>query len=164
MRRTVRTAVEKKKGEPIYPYMTTRAFSKIAILILVLLLTLSAMQSAGAQVTTVLKGRPIIRISEGGTERVPESLSRETAVNLECVISRIGENYYRASRENKPMIRIEAGAFITFVSVDGAGYVRMIAPGEKKAVSLMGDTEAKFDYVEHLLIGLKSVTYYGTLR
>ena len=24
-----------------------------------------------------------------------------------------------------------------------------------------GDPEEKFDYVEHLLLGLKSVTYYG---
>ena len=62
------------------------------------------------------------------------------------------------------MVRIESGAFITFVAVDGGGYVRMIAPGEKKMVSLIGDTEAKFDYVEHLLTGLKSVTYYGTHR
>jgi hypothetical protein len=89
---------------------------------------------------------------------------RESAVNFECVISKIGQDYYWASRENRPMVRIEAGAFITFVALDGAGYVRMVAPGEKKTVSLMGDTEAKFDYVEHLLIGLKSVTYYGTLR
>ncbi len=31
----------------------------------------------------------------------------------------------------------------------------------KQAAALMGETEAKFDYVEHVLIGLKSVAYYG---
>lgn len=27
-----------------------------------------------------------------------------------------------------------------------------------------GDPEEKFDYVEHLLLGLKSVTYYGRMK
>ena len=44
---------------------------------------------------------------------------------------------------------------------NGSGYVRTIRPESKEAASLMGATEAQFDYVEHALIGLKSVTYYG---
>ena len=117
-----------------------------------------------AQVLTVLKGVPSVKVSEGGTERLPESLNRETAVNLECVISKIGDDYYWASRENTQMVRVEAGIFITYLAVNGSGYVRVIAPDMKQAAALMSETEAKFDYVEHLLIGLKSVTYYGVLR
>jgi len=37
----------------------------------------------------------------------------------------------------------------------------MVNPDLKDAASLMAETEAKYDYVEHLLIGLRSVTYYG---
>lgn len=59
------------------------------------------------------------------------------------------------------MLRKESGAFITFVAVDGSGYVRIISPEMKDAASLMAETELKFDYAEHLLIGLRSVTYYG---
>jgi len=59
------------------------------------------------------------------------------------------------------MVRIESGAFITFIAVNGSGYVRMIAPGMKKPAALMSDAEAQFDYVGHILIGLRSVTYYG---
>ncbi len=119
---------------------------------------------SSAQVVTVFKGVPTIKISEGGTERQPEPLNRETAVNLECVISRIGDDYYWASRENTEMVRLEGGAFITYLAVNGSGYVRVIAPGMKQAAALISETEAKFDYVEHLLIGLKSITYYGSLR
>lgn len=119
---------------------------------------------SSAQVVTVLKGVPSVKISEGGTERQPELLTRETAVNLECVISRIGDDYYWASRENTEMVRLEGGAFITYLAVNGSGYVRVIAPDMKQAAALMSETAAKFDYVEHLLIGLKSVTYYGSLR
>jgi hypothetical protein len=62
------------------------------------------------------------------------------------------------------MIRLYSGAFITFLATDGSGYVRIIAPGMKDSASLMGDAESSFDYVEHLLIGLRSVTYYGTRK
>lgn len=31
----------------------------------------------------------------------------------------------------------------------------------REAVSLMGDTETKCDYVEQAFVGLKSVTHYG---
>jgi hypothetical protein len=58
---------------------------------------------ATAQAVTVFKGRPMVKVSEGGTERVPETLPRDKAVNLEVVISKIGEDYYWASRENTEM-------------------------------------------------------------
>ncbi len=92
---------------------------------------------------------------------MPESLTNDKAINLECVISRIGNNYYWASRENTPLGSVESGAFVTFVAVNGSGYVRIIKPEMKKAASLMSETEDLYDYVEHLLIGLRSVTYYG---
>ena len=113
------------------------------------------------QATTVFHGTPLLKISEGGTERAPESLSRERAANLGCVISVIGKDHYWASRENKGLVRRENGAFVTFIAVDGSGYVRIVNPRMKSEASSMGPTETEFDYVEHLLIGLRSVTYYG---
>jgi hypothetical protein len=112
----------------------------------------------------VFKGQPTVKISEGGVSRVPEQLSYNQAVNFECVISEIGGRYYWASRENKELLRTEGGAFITLVARDGSGAIRIIKPGLKTAASLMSDTEAKFDYVEHLLIGLRSVIYYGVAQ
>jgi len=114
-----------------------------------------------AQSETVFSGLPSIKISEGGTGRVIEDLPRDKALNLGCVISKIGGKYYWASRENKEMTRIQSGAFETFIAVNGSGYVRVIQPKMKSFASLMAETEDKFDYVEHMLIGLKSVTYYG---
>ena len=128
---------------------------------LVLALWVCAVSDARAQAVTVFKGVPTVKISEGGIERLPETLPRERADNLACVISKIGDDYYWASRENTRMVRIESVGFITYVAANGSGYVRVIQPGMKQVAALMGETEAKFDYVEHMLIGLKSVTYYG---
>ena len=134
---------------------------KRIICLLSLILLLSPLKPAYSESETVFKGRPALKISEGGSSRLPESLTNDKAINLECVISRISNNYYWASRENTPLGRVESGAFVTFVAVNGSGYVRIIKPEMKKAASLMSETEDLYDYVEHLLIGLRSVTYYG---
>jgi hypothetical protein len=133
---------------------------------LLLLLIISVLFSSPAfgQAVTVFKGQPTVKISEGGVSRLPEQLSHNQSANLECVISEIGGRYYWASRENKELLQTDGGAFITFVARDGSGAIRIIKPGLKTAASLMSDTEAKFDYVEHLLIGLRSVTYYGVAQ
>ena len=119
---------------------------------------------AGAQTpVTVVRGIPQLKLVEGGTERTSEVLPRARAVDLSVVISQIGDNYYWASRENVPLIAIDAGAFVTYVAVNGSGYVRVIKPTWKSAVSLLESAAAQYDYVEHLLPSLHSITYYGTL-
>jgi len=110
---------------------------------------------------TVFKGRPELKIEEVGVDRLVEDVPRREAPNLECVISQIGGRYYWASRENKELLRVESGSFITFIAVGGAGYVRLTKPDMKAMAGLMGLAEERFDYVEHMLIGLSSVTYYG---
>jgi len=117
--------------------------------------------SAIAESQTVFKGIPSIKISEAGASRKPEKLKRKEAVNLSCVISKIGNDYYWASRENTPLTRTESGSFITYTASNGSGYIRVIKSGGKKTASLMSETEKKFDYVEHLLLGLRTITYFG---
>lgn len=119
---------------------------------------------SAAQSETIFSGAPVIKISEGGVERFPEKVSKEKASNLRCVISRIEGKYYWASRENKELLRTVSGAFITFFAIDGSGYVRIIPPELKGTASLMAEAESKFDYVEHLLIGLRHITYYGVMN
>ena len=112
----------------------------------------------------VFSGIPSVKVSEAGSERVPEAIHRDNAVNLGCVISEIGGKFYWATRGNKELVRHASGAFVTYVAIDGSGYVRIVDPSAKASAALMSPTEAKFDYVEHLLIGLRSVTYYGHAR
>jgi hypothetical protein len=137
--------------------MATRRFAVICLLS-------SLVAAAHAQPRTVLSGVPSVKVSEGGLTRTPETVQRSEAANLVCVISEIDGKYYWASRENKPLVRIEAGAFVTYVALDGSGYVRQLLPSYKRSASMLSSTEETFDYVEHLLSGLRSITYYGTVR
>jgi len=107
-------------------------------------------------------GIPKTKISEAGTSRSIDNIDQTTSSKFRCVIHKNGEKYYWVSRENKEMVKVNSNAFDTYISLDGSGFVRIIKKGMKETVSLMGETETEFDYVEHLLLGLKSVTYYGT--
>ena len=49
------------------------------------------------------------------------------------------------------MVRIDGGgAFITFLAINGSGYVRIIKSQLKEAASLMSETEQKFDMLNTL--------------
>lgn len=107
---------------------------------------------------TVFKGTPSTKVSEGGVERLPEAVPREKAVNVQAVVSQIGDSYYWASRENTELIRFDSGGYITFIAVNGSGYIRVLKSEARSVAALLNPTEAAFDYVEHVLIGLRSVT------
>ena len=112
----------------------------------------------------VFSGIPALKISEGGVNRVVENIKTNQVSGLKCIITKIGEKYFWTTRNNVEMIPVKSGIFLTLVAVSGAGYVRIILPEHKGASALMDETEKKYDYVEHMLIGLRSVTYFGKAR
>lgn len=134
---------------------------KLLFIVAILLLHSSAFAQSPL---TIFKGQPSVKVSEGGTSRTPEIIEQFNAASLSCVISKIGDEYFWSSRENTPLIPIESGVFITFMAINGSGYVRVIKSDLKQPASLMSETEKKFDYVEHLILGLRSVTYYGKMQ
>ena len=106
-------------------------------------------------------GIPSVKVTEGGTERNAEKIESAKALSVACVVKEIDGKFFWETRGNKPLLKIESGAFIIFIAVDGSGYVRLIKPSLKEAASQMSNTEKNFDYIEHLILGLRSVTYYG---
>jgi hypothetical protein len=136
--------------------------------ILVSLILLIITGFAYAEETIVFKGMPKVKISEGGTNRIPETLSKDKAEQFKCIITKTADKYYWTSRENVELLPTTSGAFITYWAINGSGYVRTTKPEMRTEVRKMGvalrDPEARFDYVEHLLLGLKSITYYGTAK
>lgn len=113
----------------------------------------------------IFTGIPETKISEGGISRVSEILTKEKAIDSKCTVTKIDEKYYWTTRQNIELIPIDSGVYTTFLAINGAGYIRIVKPEMKGMIKEMGsilkDTEEKFDYVEHLLLGLKAVTYYG---
>jgi hypothetical protein len=137
--------------------MTTKYLFALLTIAAVLIATRASAQDA----TVVFVGVPVRKVSEAGLSRVPEALSPEKASAALCVISQSGNDFFWTSRNNRTLYKIDGGgAFITFVAPD-AGYIRVIKPEYKAAASLMSETEAKFDYIEHMTNGLRTITYWG---
>lgn len=119
---------------------------------------------AYAQGTVVFKGTPRTRVVEAGVDRLVSDLSSADAAEYECSISKVGESYYWTTRDNVRLLKVESGAFTTFVATTGVGYVRIVNPDKKATAALMGGPEVEYDYKEHVLLGLRSVTYFGVSK
>jgi len=112
----------------------------------------------------VVSGIPTVKISEGGASRVVEDLKDAKASEAECIVTKIDDKYFWKSRNNIELFMVQSGAFVSFVATNGSGYIRVIPSDLKEVASLMDETEKKYNYVEHLLIGLRAVTYYGNAK
>ena len=139
-------------------------FKKACILVMMFSCILTMQGYAQESEEIVFSGVPVVKISEGGTSRVTEDLKGAKASEAECAITKIEDKYLWKTRNNVELFLVQNGAFITFVATNGSGYVRIIPSDFKEAASLMDETEKKYDYIEHLLIGLRSVTYYGRAK
>ena len=53
-------------------------------LIAIVMVSLALSSSAAQSPVTAFKGRPSMKISEGGVERAPENITPDRAINLEC--------------------------------------------------------------------------------
>lgn len=117
-------------------------------------LTLSAVSLLAAD-EVVFRGTPTVRLIAGAATESREKLDGEGAKKSECVITVRGKNkYFWASRNNVPMMRVDAPQFTYFIHAGGAGYVK-VYNGERKAVN------APADYIETISQGFEVITYWG---
>ena len=98
-----------------------------------------------------LEGIPAVRIDsfEGGTAR--RVLGPVQAASEHLTISVVNGQFYWTSRGNRPLQLNRADEF-TYLSSEPGRYVRF---------TRLGDT---ISYVEHVDMGLGSVTWWGELR
>lgn len=72
-----------------------------------------------------------------------------------CRIVSKGRKYYWASRENRELIRADAGDYTYYISPEGTGYVKVftgkLTPGARPG----------YDYMEQLSSEFKTFTFWG---
>ena len=76
--------------------------------------------------STAFSGIPSIKISESGFERVSEKIDSSKALSVSCIVKEVDGKFFWETRGNKPLLRVESGAFFIFFAVDGSGYIRVI--------------------------------------
>ena len=126
-----------------------KSLSVIICIITASLLLTSNLFSQEPPAILILSGLPIKKDMSDieGTEQVEMSKAEQWNYRLE--ITRKGDKYFWASRENKELLFSKSGGFFNFVEPNATGYVRIVK------------TEQGVLYMEHLTIGLKNITYWG---
>lgn len=140
--------------------MTGKSLIRLSIAQVVLAVGLFS-SPVGAQTEIVLNGLPTLRVSENGVVRTVENIAPEDAAVEACLIQRIGNHYYWATHENVQVTRFEHGSFVTFVAMDGSGYVRLLDPDARSIFDGLNRTDGDYHYVEHHVLGMTTVTYFG---
>ncbi len=115
---------------------------KTALTILLMLLSWSVLA-----VEVEFQGTPRSRTSITNDHTVREVLDKKEAAKYSVSITREGDQYFWASRGNLPLIKTKSGAYTTYISSTGEGYIRV--------------RDDQHIYVEHLTVEMTSVTYYG---
>lgn len=119
------------------------------IFILLFLLLLSPSITFGANESVVLNGVPIVQ-SKGNIQQSENSqLSENQQKEYRLLITKYGEDYFWATRENRPLIKKQSGDISIFIEPSGAGYIRVSEQGGKVL------------YLEHMAHGFQTVTYWG---
>ena len=100
---------------------------------------------------TTLEGIPTVRIdsAQAGTTRRP--LSGAEASKDRLTVTVLNGQFYWTSRGNRPL-RLSSSGVFTYLSSEPGQYIRLTRLNDK------------ISYVEHVDLGLGSVTWWGELR
>lgn len=111
----------------------------------------------------VFEGYPVKKIETNENSSNVSVLSKEKSTEYKVVITKEGENYYWATRGNLQVVPMQSGFYITFLAVNGTGYVRTLAPEARNIFKQLPaeEQQKQFLYFEHLVHQMGSITYYG---
>lgn len=111
----------------------------------------------------VFEGYPVKKIETNENSSNTSLLSQSQASEYKVTIIKEEEKYYWATRGNLQVIPMESGFYITYLAVNGAGYVRTMAPVARNIYKQLPKEEQaeSFLYFEHLVHQMGSITYYG---
>ena len=100
--------------------------------------------------TIVFEGIPLVKNSSSIENSLNEQVSGEEQINYKLIITKKGKDYMWFSREKKKLVHSKNGVFDYFVNPEGSGYIKIAKT-----------SNGKYLYLEHMSIGLQTVTYWG---
>jgi len=109
------------------------------------------------------EGTPNVKVTLLDGKPQAASIAGLDATELRVVIVREGEKYFWRSRDDVPLIKTVSGSYITYLALNGAGYIRVLSPQMRKLRDALppAEREKEYVYMEHLISQLSSVTYLG---
>jgi hypothetical protein len=109
--------------------------------------------ASAAAADTEFEGTPQTRVEVTLGATTSEAVPRDERQKRRVVITREGDKYFWASRNNTPLYKLDSGDYVTYVAATGVGYVRVLSP--RKSIG------RNVTYMEHLTVQMGSITYFG---
>ena len=108
----------------------------------------------------VFNSMPATRTDSFAEKTIRQTLSDGKRNEARLLITKIGDQYFWATRENVPLVYTVSGAFHIFTDSRGGGYVKIFdTEFLPKSVREPGP---RYQYMEHATLWLSSITYWGT--
>ena len=127
-------------------------------------LTMSACSQADQVIGEIFfEGYPVTKFEINGTESTKVALDRSDRLEYKVLITREGDNFYWATRNNLQLYPVTSGVYITYLAVNGAGYVRNFNPEMMRQYNSLPESQEKneFTYMENMAHQMGSMSYYG---
>lgn len=101
------------------------------------------------QEIVVLNGTPLIQCSSSieGSQNIQLNEGQQAESRL--LITKKGDKYFWSTRQNRELTKHQSGIYTIFLEKNGAGYIKVLK------------NEDKVLYMEHMGIGLQTITYWG---
>jgi hypothetical protein len=111
----------------------------------------------------VFEGFPVKKIETNENSSSTNILTEAQAPEYKVTIIKDGDSYFWATRGNLQVVPVQSGFYVTYLAVNGAGYVRTLAPEARKLFKQLSAEEQanQYLYFEHLVHQMGSITYYG---
>jgi len=109
--------------------------------------------ASAAAAETEFEGTPQTKVEVTLGATTSEAVPRDEREKRRVVITRDGDKYFWASRNNTPLYKLDSGDYVTYVAATGVGYVRVLSP--RKSIG------RNVRYMEHLTVQMGSITYFG---
>lgn len=125
---------------------------------LMALLIFAGFTSVSAE-QVVFNAIPASRVDSSAEKTTRQVLDESKRNEFRLLITKVGDQYFWATRENKPLIHTVSGAFHIFTDTDGSGYIKIF--DTHALPESIRDPGPRYQYMEHLHLWLGSTTYWG---
>ena len=111
----------------------------------------------------IFEGYPVIKFETNGIESAEHVLGSSDGMEYKVQITKQGEKFYWATRGNAQLHPVISGVYVTYIAVNGAGYVRTYSEQMMRLYNSLPETQKQTEltYMEHLTHQIGSITYYG---
>lgn len=111
----------------------------------------------------IFEGYPVTKFETNGIESAEHVLGSSDGMEYKVQITKQGDNFYWATRGNVQLHPVISGVYVTYIAINGAGYVRTYSEQMMRLYNSLPETQKQTEltYMEHLTHQIGTITYYG---